>query len=82
MRPTGESYDFSRTDVGHQGLPGLRLLAALLLRDRNPDAAENLVPQLESEILVVPSFRQTLGTVVCKGDFNKLPSDLISALDE
>jgi pimeloyl-ACP methyl ester carboxylesterase len=78
---SGEDYDFSRTDVGHQGLPGLRLLAALFLRDRNPEAAEKLVPQLESEILVVPSFRQTLGTVVCKGDFNKLPSDLITVLD-
>jgi len=78
---SGESYDFTRTDAGHQGLPGLRLLAALFLRDRNPEAAEKLVSQLESEILVVPSFRQTLGTVVCKGDFNKLPSDLISALD-
>jgi len=78
---TGESYDFSRTDVGHQGLPGPRLLAALLLRDRNPEAAEKLVSQLESEILVVPSFRQTLGTVVCKGDFNKLPSNLIGVLD-
>lgn len=76
-----EDYDFSRTDAGHQGLPGLRLLAALFLRDRNPDAAEKLVPQLESEMLVVPSFRQTLGTVVCKGDFHKLPSDLIGALD-
>jgi len=78
---SGESYDFSRTDVGRQGLPGPRLLAALFLRDRNPDAAEKLVSQLESEILVVPSFRQTLGTVVCKGDFNKLPSDLIGVLD-
>jgi pimeloyl-ACP methyl ester carboxylesterase len=78
---SSEDYDFSRTDAGHQGLPGLRLLAALFLRDRNPDAAEKLVPQLESEMLVVPSFRQTLGTVVCKGDFNKLPNDLIGALD-
>jgi pimeloyl-ACP methyl ester carboxylesterase len=76
-----EEYDFSRTDVRHQRLPGWRLLAALFLRDRNPEAAENLVPQLESEILVVPSFRQTIGTVVCKGNFNKLPTDLIGALD-
>jgi pimeloyl-ACP methyl ester carboxylesterase len=76
-----EDYDFSRTAGGHQGLPGLRLLAALFLRDRNPDAAEKLVPQLESEILVIPSFRQTLGTVVCKNDLNKLPNDLITALD-
>src|ERR1039457_6005190 len=50
---SSEDYDFSRTDAGHQGLPGLRLLAALFLRDRNPDAAEKLVPQLESEMLVV-----------------------------
>src|SRR5579859_2446578 len=78
---SGETYDFSRTDAGPQGLPGPRLLAALFLRDRNPEAAEKLVPQLESEILVVPSFRQTLGTVVCKGDFNKLPKDLVGALD-
>ncbi|HJT69486.1 MAG TPA: alpha/beta hydrolase [Terriglobales bacterium] len=78
---SGESYDFSRTDAGPQVLPNLRLLAALYLRDRNPDAAEKLVSQQESEILVVPSFRQTLGTVVCKGDFNELPSDLISVLD-
>jgi len=76
-----EEYDFSRTDVGHQGLPGPRLLAALFLRDRNPEAAEKLLPQLESEILTVPSFRQTLGTVVCKGDSNKLPKDLVDALD-
>lgn len=80
-RLESEDYDFSRTDVGRQGLPRLRLLAALFLRDRNPEAAEKLVPQLESELLVVPSFRETLGTVVCKGDFNKLPNDLIAALD-
>jgi len=78
---SGEDYDMSRTDVGRLGLPGLRLLAALFLRGRNPEAAEKLVPQLESEILVVPSFRQTLGSVVCKGDFNRLPNDLIGALD-
>lgn len=76
-----EDYDYSRTDGGTPGLPNLRLLAALLLRDRNPEAAENLLPQLESEILVVPSFRKTLGTVVCSGDYNKLPQDLITALD-
>jgi pimeloyl-ACP methyl ester carboxylesterase len=76
-----EDYDFSRTDSGPARLPPARLLAALYLRDRNPEAAEKLVPQLESEILVVPSFRQTLGTVVCSGDHDKLPQDLIGALD-
>ncbi len=80
-RLESDDYDFSRTNGGAPKLPRLRLLAALFLRDRNPDAAENLVPQLESEILVIPSFRQTLGTVICKGDFNKLPGDLIGALD-
>jgi pimeloyl-ACP methyl ester carboxylesterase len=76
-----EDYDYSRTDGTFPGLPNTRLLAALLLRDRNPNAAENLLPQLESEILVIPSFRQTLGTVVCKGDRSRLPQDLGEALD-
>ena len=78
---SGEDYDYSRTDGGLPGLPKLRLLAALFLRDRNMEAGEKLVPQLEAEILVTPWFRQTLGTVVCKGDFNKLPQDLIEVLD-
>ena len=76
-----EDYDFSRTDGGSAKLPPARLLAALYLRDRNPEAAEKLVSQLESEILVIPSFRQTLGTVVCSGGHEKLPKDLIAALD-
>ena len=76
-----EDFDYSRTDGGRPKLPSLRLLAALFLGVRNPEAAEKLVPQLESEMLTVPSFRQTVGTVVCKGDFNKLPNDLIGALD-
>lgn len=75
-----DTYDFSRTAGGSQSLPAPRLLAALLLRDRNPDAAENLLPQKESEMLVVPSFRQSLGSVVCAGDFGKLPADLIGGL--
>jgi pimeloyl-ACP methyl ester carboxylesterase len=80
-RLESDVYDYSRTDVGRVGLPGPRLLAGLFLRDRNPEAAERLLPQLESEMLVVSSFRQTLGTVVCKGDSDKLPKDLIAALD-
>lgn len=78
---TGEEYDYSRTDGTVSGLPNLRLFAALLLRDRNMEAGETLVPQLESEILVIPWFRNTLGTVVCKGSFNKIPKDLIDVLD-
>lgn len=80
-RLESDEYDYSRSDGGVPGLPRLRLLAALFLRDRNPETAEKLVPQLESEVLAVPSFRQTLGTVVCSGNHNKLPQDLISALD-
>ncbi len=76
-----EGYDFARTDGGSAKLAPVRLLAALFLRDRNPEAAEKLVPQLESEILVVSSFRQTLGMVICSGDRDKLPQDLIAALD-
>src|SRR5882724_6256114 len=38
-------------------------------------------PSWNRKILVVPSFRQTLGTVVCSDDHNKLPQDLIGALD-
>src|SRR5579859_2025139 len=80
-RLESEDYDYSRTDGRLGGLPRLRLLAALFLRDQNPEAAEKLVPQLESEILVIPSFRKILGTVVCTGDFSRLPGELISALD-
>jgi len=78
---TGEEYDYSRTAGTVSGLPNLRLLAALLLRDRNMEAGENLVPQLEAEILVVPWFRGTLGTVVCKDSFNKIPKELIDVLN-
>lgn len=78
---TGEDYDYSRTDGTVSGIPNLRLFAALLLRDRNIEAGESLLPQLESEILVVPWFRGTLGTVVCKGSFDKIPNDLINVLD-
>jgi pimeloyl-ACP methyl ester carboxylesterase len=76
-----DDYDYSRTAAEKMGLPAPRLLAALLLRDRNPDAAENLVSQREAEMLLVPSFRETLGTVVCGGDFNRVPADLIAAVD-
>ncbi len=76
-----EDYDYSRTAAGKIRLPAPRLLAALLLRDRNPDAAENLLSQREAEMLLVPSFRETLGTVVCGGDFNKVPLDVIAAVD-
>ena len=32
-------------------------------------------------MLLIPSFRQTLGTVVCAGHFDKLPPDLVESLD-
>jgi pimeloyl-ACP methyl ester carboxylesterase len=68
-----DSIDFSRTAGGNDGFPPLRLLAALFLQERNPDTAENLVPQREAEELFAPMMLPTVGTLVCKGDLDKLP---------
>ncbi|HEY1908660.1 MAG TPA: alpha/beta hydrolase, partial [Myxococcaceae bacterium] len=76
-----EDFDFSRTADGRAGLPAPRLLAALLLRDRNRELAERLLSQQESEMLLIPYFRKTLGEVVCAGAFSKLPPELIELLD-
>lgn len=65
--------DFSRTDGGSPGFPSPRLLAAILLLDRNPDASQNLLPQEEAEELLVPFIAPTGSTLVCKGDSSKLP---------
>jgi len=73
-----EVPDFSRTDGGSPDFPSLRLLAALLLLDRNPAAAQNLLPQREAEELLVPFIAPTAGTLVCKGDSDKLPPFLTS----
>jgi proline iminopeptidase len=73
-----EVPDFSRTEGGSPGFPSPRLLAALLLLDRNPDAAQNLLPQREAEELLLSFIRPTVGTLVCKGDSNKLPPFMTS----
>jgi triacylglycerol esterase/lipase EstA (alpha/beta hydrolase family) len=73
-----EVPDFSRTEGGSPGFPSPRLLAALLLLDRNPDAAQNLLPRREAEELLLSFIRPTVGTLVCKGDSNKLPPFMTS----
>jgi pimeloyl-ACP methyl ester carboxylesterase len=74
-RYTPTNYDYRRSDVGEQPFPKLRLLAALLLVDRNPDAAENLLSQREAEGLLVPMIDWEIHSTVCKGDSDKLPRD-------
>jgi pimeloyl-ACP methyl ester carboxylesterase len=71
--------DDSRTGGGRSGFPSLRFLAAMSLFDRNPDASEALLPQLEAEELVVPVIGPVPPSFVCKGDASKLP-ELLSTL--
>ena len=65
--------DDSRTGGERSGFPSLRFLAAMSLFDRNPDASEALLPQLEAEELVVPVIAPVPPSFVCKGDASKLP---------
>lgn len=69
--------DFSRTDVLLPApFPRLRFAAAMILTGRNPDAAQNLLPQLEAEGLAMPFIDWEMSDVVCKGDSNRLPADM------
>jgi pimeloyl-ACP methyl ester carboxylesterase len=73
------SVDMSRTDVGPRvtSLPPLRLLAGLLLMEKNPDAAEQLLPQREAEELTGPFLMEVTRfgkTLVCRGDSAKIPA--------
>lgn len=68
-----EHFDFSRTDGEGPAFPPLRMLASLLLLDRNADAAQNLLPQPEAEELLVTFLAPTVGSLVCKGDHGQLP---------
>jgi pimeloyl-ACP methyl ester carboxylesterase len=78
-----DTYDASRTAGSLQGgLPNPRFLAAVLLLDRTPDAAQNLVGQREAEELAQSSLLQTAGTLVCKGDSGKPPALFDSLLTE
>jgi pimeloyl-ACP methyl ester carboxylesterase len=71
-------FDYSRTDAPGFGafFPGVRFVVAMVLTDRNPDAAENLVSQRELEGLFIPALDAELGTVVCKGNSNRLPPEI------
>jgi pimeloyl-ACP methyl ester carboxylesterase len=71
--------DMSRTDVGvrYSGLPPFRLIAGLLLMEKNPDAAEQLLPQREAEEMTGPFLVEATRsgrTLVCKGDSAKVPA--------
>jgi pimeloyl-ACP methyl ester carboxylesterase len=60
-----------------KGLPPLRLLAGLLLMEKNPDAAEQLLPQREAQELTGPFLMEATRygkTLVCKGDSAKIPA--------
>jgi pimeloyl-ACP methyl ester carboxylesterase len=75
----GSSIDMSRTDDGTRlnGLPPLRLLAGLLLMEKNPDAAEQLLPQREAGEMMGPFLMEATRfgkTLVCKGDSAKIPA--------
>jgi pimeloyl-ACP methyl ester carboxylesterase len=72
------SFDYSRTDApGFAAIfPGVRFVAAIMLADRNPDAAENVVSQRELEGLSIPLLDAEFGTVVCKGNSDRLPPEI------
>ena len=55
---------------------GVRFVAAMMLTDRSPDAAENFVSQHEIQGLFIPDVDAQLGTVVCKGNSNRLPPEI------
>jgi proline iminopeptidase len=71
-------FDYSRTDAPQFGsqFPGLQLLATVYLASRNPDAAEKLVSQRQMEGLFIPLLDTELGTIVCKGDSDRLPPEI------
>ena len=74
-RNTQTDYDYRRTDVRGAPFPKVRLLAALLLVGRNPDAAQNLVSQREAEGLLIPIVDWQIHGTVCKGDSERFPQD-------
>jgi pimeloyl-ACP methyl ester carboxylesterase len=83
----GASVDMSRTDVGPRvtSLPPLRLLAGLLLMEKNPDAAEQLLPQREAEEMTGPFLMEVTRfgkTLVCKGDSAQIPALIAGIKDQ
>ena len=47
-----------------------------MLNGRNPEAAEHLVSQREMEGLNLRILEAQLGTIVCKGDSDRLPPEI------
>ena len=68
--------DFSKTDARAFPALKLRFIAAMILTERNPDAAQNLVPQREAEGLDRQIIDWEIGGLVCKGDSGRLPEDI------
>jgi proline iminopeptidase len=71
-----ETNDFGRTDARGFPFPKLRFLAAMILTQRNPEAAQNLVSQREAEGLAIASIDAGLPSLVCKGDSHRIPEDM------
>jgi pimeloyl-ACP methyl ester carboxylesterase len=66
-------------------LPPLRMLAGFLLRERNPDAAEQLLPQREAQEMTAPLLMEVTRfgkNLVCKGDSAKIPALLAGVRDQ
>jgi proline iminopeptidase len=69
--------ELQRTDATAKGgLPPLRILAAIVLSHANWSAAEDLLPQQESGDWQTATSPVEFGGTVCKGERNRLPSDL------
>ncbi|WP_353070540.1 alpha/beta hydrolase, partial (plasmid) [Tunturiibacter empetritectus] len=69
-----------RTDAQtKEGLPPLRVLAAIVLSHANWNAAENLLPQQESGDWQTATSPVEFVATVCKGERSKLPADLSPA---
>jgi len=77
-----ERYSFDRSRAARppeKPVPvPLRLLAALYLSEKNPDAAEKLLPQEEAEGLQLTSIAPLAYEQVCSGDTQKLPAFMTS----
>jgi pimeloyl-ACP methyl ester carboxylesterase len=70
-------FEWNRTDADRPQIEpsriSLRLLAALYLQERNPDAAERLLPQQEAEERMAPPMAHGGDTLVCKGHSSMVP---------
>jgi len=71
--PPPGTEDYSRTAIETAAFPSLRLQAATLLFNRNPEASQALLPQPEAEELFARFIPLFSPIFVCKGDTGKLP---------